>query len=471
MSHRPDPARLRERRQRLSNLLDGEPILLVGHRPQARNFLANVLPFRQDSTFLYFLGVEATHAAAVIEAGRTTLYLPPAEPGDALWHGEGRGLQGWRELAGADDVRPILELRPAERHTIPLVEPAANAEAARLSGAALDPTVPSGSLRLRDAVIALRSRRDAQELAAMRRAVDVTAVAHRAGMAATLPGRSEYDVHAAIEAVFAASGMGPAYPSIVTVRGEVLHGHAQGATLEDGDLLLVDAGAEEPGGYASDVTRTWPVSGRFSPRQRAVYDAVLAANLASTALVRAGIRFLDVHMESARVLCAFARDEGLLRGDLDGLVERGAHAVFFPHGVGHLLGLDVHDMEAFGDAAGYGPGRQRSAQFGLSYLRLDRDLEPGMVVTVEPGFYVVPAILRDAALHEQLGDCVDWQAAEGWIGFGGVRIEDDVVVTEGAPENLSEGIPRTADEVESAVGIGPPRRNPAARVQTARRSD
>lgn len=471
MRHRPDPDRLQQRRLRLSNLLDGEPILLVGHRPQPRNFLANVHPFRQDSTFLYFLGVEAPQAAAVIEQGRTTLYLPPPEPGDALWHGEGIALDRWRQLAGADAVRPLSELLPAERHTLPLAEPAANAEASRLSGVALDPAWPTGSDRLRDAVISLRSCRDADELAAMRRAIAVTAAAHRAGMAATRPGRTEYDVHAAIEAVFARAGMCAAYPSIVTKRGEVLHGHAEGARLQDGDLLLVDAGAEEPGGYASDITRTWPVSGAFTPRQRAVYDAVLEANLSSTSLVRAGVRYLDVHLESCRVLCAFARDEGLLRGDVDGLVEQGAHALVFPHGVGHLLGLDVHDMELFGDAAGYAPGRQRSDQFGLSFLRLDRDMEPGMVVTVEPGFYVVPAILGDAGLRKRLGDSVDWSIAEAWLGFGGIRIEDDIAVTDGAPEILSEGIPSMADEVESAVGIGPSDRASVLRVRTVGRED
>jgi Xaa-Pro aminopeptidase len=452
MDHRPDPARLRARRQRLSDALGGAPILLMGHRPQPRNFLANVHPFRQDSTFLYFVGVDAPGAAAVIEGGRTTLYLPAPDPADALWHGEGPDLATWQARAGADDVQPIGALQPGPRHALPAAEPTANAEAARLSGQPLDAASGTGSAALRQAVVALRLCRDEAELASMRRAVAVTADAHRAGMAATAPGATEFDVEAAVEAVFAAAGMRPAYGSIVTVRGEVLHGHAEGAVLADGDLLLVDAGAEEPGGYASDVTRTWPVSGRFSPRQRAVYDAVLEANRVSTDLVRAGVRYRDVHLASSRVIAGFARDEGLLRGDVDGLVEQGAHATFFPHGVGHLLGLDVHDLELYGDAAGYAPGRARSSQFGLSYLRLDRDLEPGMVVTIEPGFYVVPAILRDGALRERLGGAVDWDRAASWIGFGGIRIEDDVAVTAGDPEILSEGIPRSADEVEGAVG-------------------
>lgn len=453
MTHAPAPAVLRARRQRLSDALAGEPILLMGHQPQPRNFLLNVHPFRQCSTFLYFVGLSAPHAAAVIEAGKTTLYLPPVDPGDALWHGESPGHAELAAVAGVDAVRPRDELVARSMHAIALAEPASNAESSRLSGHALDPTDPdSGSTRLRDAVIAERLRRDDWELAEMRRAMAVTTAAHRAGMAATVPGATEYDVHAAIEAVFARAGMIPAYPSIVTVRGEVLHGHAQGLPLEAGQLMLVDAGAETPSGYASDVTRTWPVSGTFNPRQRAAYDAVLEANRASIELVRPGVRYRDAHLESARILCRFARDEGLLVGDVDGLVEQGAHAVFFPHGVGHLLGLDVHDLELYGDAAGYGPGRSRSDQFGLGFLRLDRDLEPGMVVTIEPGFYVVPAILGDRSLRDRLGRSVDWAAAEAWIGFGGIRIEDDVLVTPGNPEILSEEIPSSADEVESAVG-------------------
>jgi Xaa-Pro aminopeptidase len=451
------PATLRARRARLSAAVSGEPLLLLGHSVLPRNYLANVLPYRQDSTFLYFLGVEEPGCAALVEAGgRTTLFVPASDPSDAFWHGDLVPMEAWAEVAGADAVAPRDALQPAPRHALPLADPVANAEAARLSLRPLDPrdAAGTGSRALLDAVVEQRLCRDFDELQAIRRALAVTREAHAAGMAATRPGASENHVHAVVEAVFAAHGMGTSYPSIVTVRGEILHGHARGLPCEDGALMLVDAGAEDPSGYASDVTRTWPVSGRFSPRQRDVYEAVLAAQADAIARVRPGVRWRDVHRAAARILAQALRDWGLLRGDLDGLVERGAHAVLFPHGLGHLMGLDVHDMELLGDAALYEGGRTRSPQFGLRWLRFDRDLLPGMVVTVEPGLYFSPAILRDPGLRETLGDSVDWARCESWLPFGGIRIEDDVLVTADGCEVLSAAIPKSVAEVESAVGTG-----------------
>jgi len=451
------PDVLRARRAALGRKLGGQPVLLMGHEVSPRNFLLNTHPFRQDSTFLYFVGLSVPGAAAVIEGDRTTLYLPEVEADDALWHGESPSHDDLRQRAGADRVRERDRLPPGRYHALPVSEPLANADAALLSDRELDPQEPGHGIsgKLLQAVVEARLSLDAGEVQAMRRAVDATRIAHVEAMKATRVGSTEDEIDALIRGVIAAHGMVPAYPPIVTVRGEVLHGRAQGLPLEDGQLLLVDAGAEDSTGYASDVTRTWPVSGTFSPRQRSIYDLVLDANEASIALCRPGARYRDAHLESARVIARGLVDEGLLHGDVDGLVESGAHAVFFPHGVGHLLGLDVHDMELYGDAVGYGPGRSRSKQFGLNALRLDRDLQPGTVVTIEPGFYVVPAIFADEALRTQFGDSVDWAAAEGWMGFGGIRIEDDVLVTDGAPDVLSGSIPKTAEAVEALVGSGP----------------
>jgi Xaa-Pro aminopeptidase len=237
----------------------------------------------------------------------------------------------------------------------------------------------------------------------------------------------------------------------VTVRGEVLHNFNHVNTAQAGQLLLLDGGAEAQSGYATDVTRTWPVSGRFEARQLAAYEAVLASQLSGIEKVRSGTRYRDVHMQSALVLAQFLADEGLVKCSPEVAVEAGAHALFFPHGVGHLIGLDVHDMENFGDRASYPPGRARSSQFGTGYLRLDLDLEPGMVVTVEPGFYVVPAILEDPSLRAQFSDLVDFDKAEDWNGFGGIRIEDDVAVTADAPEVITGSIPKTVDDLLKAV--------------------
>lgn len=438
-AHPTDPSLFADRRRRLSDALGGDPIFLHGHRALPRNFEANVYRFRQDSSFLYFCGLSRPGCGLHIDSGgHSTLFVPAPGVDDALWHGEAEAFEVVAAAAGVDAIRPASEADATGCHVLPLADPSQS--------------IASPSDALVDAVISLRLTRDDTELAAMRRAIAVTAEAHVLAMSVTRPGLRDDAIAAVIEYVFALGGMDLAYPSIVTARGEVLHGHASGAALQPSDLLLVDAGAEEPGGYAADVTRTWPVSGRFSAKQRAVYDAVLAAQEASIAVLGPGVRYRDVHLASARVITRFAVDEGLLAGDVDGLVECGAHAVLFPHGVGHLIGLDVHDMEAYGDRVGYPAGRDRDPQFGLSFLRLDRNMEAGMVVTVEPGIYLVPAIIEDPKLHAQFGDSVCWDVARSWLPFGGIRIEDDILVTESGCSVLSEAIPKDPVAIEGLVG-------------------
>ena len=458
------PDRLRSRRRALATAMGGEAVLLVGHGELPRNYLANVMPFRQDSTFLFFTGSQRREAALLVAEGRSVLFVPAPDPHDALWHGEVPSMEAEAEATGVDAVLPTTELLSEVRrlraagalHALPVADPISNARLAGLLGRGVDPARPDSLSRpLAEAVVALRLLRDPGEVAEMRRAAAVTRGALRAAMAATRPGVKDREIHGLIEGTFSAAGMAPAYPPIVTVRGEVLHGAATGAPMAPTQLLLVDAGAESETGYASDVTRTWPVSGTFTPRQRDVYEAVLEAQAASIAACRPGVRYRDVHLASCRVLTRALLDWGLLTGSVDGLVEQGAHAVFFPHGVGHLIGLDVHDLELFGDLAGYAPGRARAEQFGLCWLRLDRDLEPGMAVTIEPGLYFAPAILRDAGLRATLGDAVRWARAEQWLPFGGIRIEDDVLVTAGDPDVLTGDIPKAVEEVEALVGTGP----------------
>jgi Xaa-Pro aminopeptidase len=279
----------------------------------------------------------------------------------------------------------------------------------------------------------------------------VTARAHLAGMRALKPGIREAAVQASIEHEFTTNGTQPAYNSIVSVHGEVLHNDAHGNVVRDGDLLLVDAAAEGPDGWCSDVTRTYPVSGKFSATQRAVYDVVLAAQRKAVSMVRPGTRYRSIHAEAGRVVVRGLVDLGILRGDVDALFERGAYTLFFPHGVGHLIGLDVHDMEDLGDRAGYAPGRTRSARFGDRYLRLDRDLCAGMAMTIEPGIYVVPAILDDRELTAPFERDLDRTALAKFSDVRGIRLEDDVLCTSGEPENLTREIPIGADEIESTM--------------------
>jgi Xaa-Pro aminopeptidase len=301
---------------------------------------------------------------------------------------------------------------------------------------------------LLEALVALRLCHDQAALHELRRAAELSVDAHLTGMRATRAGLREHSVVAAMEGVLGAAGFTTAYGSIVTTHGEVLHDQ----TLRDGDLLLADVGAETGAGYAADVTRTWPVSGRFSATQREIYQLVLEAQRAALREVRPGARYRDVHLAAAAALCRCLVDVGVLRGDPEGLLERGAHALFMPHGIGHLLGLDVHDMEDLGDRAGYAPGRTRAAQFGLSYLRLDRDLAPGMLVTIEPGFYQVPFLLREPERVGLDGSVIDRERLAQFADVRGIRIEDDVLVTAAGHEVLTARLPKEPGAIEAAVG-------------------
>ncbi len=435
----------------------GRPILLLGNGARSRNLPMSPLPFRQDSTFLYFTGCTRPGAAMLLVDGETTLYLPEPAEDDALWHGHAETLEDMAAEVGITRVRSQLDLEEdakalASLATIAVPDLAQTQRASRLVGHELIFGRQNGDDALIDTIIQMRRRLSQDELDEMRATAKVTEAAHRAAMAATRPGAHERDIAAAFESVVTRAGLTTAYPSIVTVRGEVLHNFHYVNPLLDGQLMLLDGGAEAASGYATDVTRTWPVSGRFTERQEAAYAAVLEAQLQAIDLCRAGVRYRNVHTKASLVLAQFLADEGLLRCSAETAVETGAHALFFPHGVGHLLGLDVHDLENFGDRAAYPPDRQRSEQFGTGYLRLDLDLEPGMVVTVEPGLYVVPAILEDTKLRARHAKQVNFDVAATWAGFGGIRIEDDVAITEADPEVLTNAIPKHIADLLPCIG-------------------
>jgi Xaa-Pro aminopeptidase len=438
------------------------PALLAAGLPRSRNYAANRYAFRATSHFLYFMGTAIPGAALLFAEGRVTLFAEPPEPDDALWHGPRPSFGELRDTLLLDAVRPLAELDGVLRDVGPAatLPPMDGTTASFLSerlgrtvrarsGASLEAGSPDAALA--DAMIDLRLRHDASAVEQLRAVAALSAGAHLAGMRATRGARNEAEVAAAMLAELHRHGLGESYGPIVTVHGEVLHNEAHENPIQAGDLLLADVGGETPEGWAGDITRVWPVSGTFSPTQRAVYDIVLAANEAAIARVRKGTRYRDVHDTAKRVVVEGLRALGILHGEVDGLLERGAAAIFFPHGVGHLLGLDVHDMEDLGDRAGYAPGRTRDPRFGDRYLRLDRDLEPGMAVTIEPGFYRVPAILADPAIGGALGSDLDRAALERFSDVRGIRIEDDVLCTEGDPEVLTRSVPKAASEVEAVM--------------------
>ncbi len=453
------------RRAALSKALGDQTAVIFAGGQRSRNYPANVYPYRADSHFLYLVGAPISDAVLVIAGGRSELFVVPKDPDDALWHGATPSTETVGKATGVDAVRPLTELaeviaQAREPGTLPSADPMTRVKQCTLLGRTWDAAanVSVGSLTapdlaIADAMIGLRLTHDAGAIEMIRGAVAATTAAHLAGMAVTRPGLLEHDIRAAMERELVARGCEPAYGSIVTVHGEVLHNTEYQHRLGPSDMLLADLGGEHHG-WASDVTRTWPVQGKYSSTQRALYDIVLQAEKEAIAKVRPGTRYRDVHLHASLVLARGLVDEGILEGDPEGLVERGAHALLFPHGVGHLLGLDVHDMEDLGDRAGYAHGRTRSEQFGLGYLRLDRDLQPGMVVTIEPGLYVVPAILDNERIAGPFvaDGTLNKEALARFADVRGIRIEDDVLCTEGEPEVLTAGIPKEVADVEAAVG-------------------
>ncbi len=435
------------------------PVLLMGNGELTRNLPMNKLPFRQDSNFLYFVGCNLPDAAALIVGEHCTLFLPKPDDDDALWHGPTPSLDDIGAALGVDAVRPAAELQDAllgiEPMTLSVADESKNALASGVTGKPLRFGSDHGDELLVDIVIDMRRCKSDAELDLMAQAAGHTAVAFDAVMRGTSPGGHERTLTALFEAILAARGCTTGYQTILSQRGEVLHNHHHDDPLQAGRLLLLDGGGELGSGYGVDITRTWPVSGVYSPRQRAAYQAVLDANLASINLCRPGVRYRDVHDASSLVIARFLADEGLVTVSPEEAVERGAQALFFPHGVGHLLGLDVHDLENYGDRPSYPPDRKRPEQFGTCYLRLDLPLEAGWVVTVEPGFYVVPAILNDPILRERFADAVDFDKAAEWVGFGGIRIEDDVAITLEEPRVLTDAVPKTVHDIQSIVGSGP----------------
>ncbi len=454
-----------KRRLALAAALGGQTAVFFAGGLRARNYPANVYPYRADSHFLYLTGAPIPDAVLVVGGGRSELFVVPKDDDDALWHGSTPSTETVRKATGVDAVRPLADLADAiatghDPGTLPSADPMTRAKQCRLLGRTWDPTthvrvgnLDAPDLAIADAMIGLRLTHDAGALEMIRGAVEATTAAHLAGMAVTRPGLLEHDVRATMEAELLGRGCEPAYGSIVTVHGEVLHNTAYQHRLGPSDMVLADLGGEHHG-WASDVTRTWPVQGKYSSTQRALYEIVLQAEKEAIAKVRPGTRYRDVHLQASLVLARGMVDEGILNGDPEGLVERGAHALLFPHGVGHLLGLDVHDMEDLGDRAGYAHGRTRSEQFGLGYLRLDRDLQPGMVVTIEPGLYVVPAILDSERIAGPFvaDGTLNKEALARFADVRGIRIEDDVLCTQGEPEVLTADIPKEVADVEAAVG-------------------
>ncbi|MBA4180414.1 MAG: Xaa-Pro aminopeptidase [Anaerolinea sp.] len=410
--------------------------------------------FHAHPEFTYLAGVQTPGAVLAFDpVDGWLVFAPVANQEDRVWVGDGESLDAIAGRSGAR-VEPLQRLGGwlEARRSEPLVllgnhDLVANPTAYGLqSWAALELDVDDQrSVLLSEQVADKRRAKDPAEISLMRSAAGATAPGHRAAIRLARPGMTERQLQIEIEAEFFRAGAErTAYGSIVGSgpNGAILHSSPGQRVFADGDLILVDAGAEF-GAYASDVTRTFPVAARFSGIQRDIYEIVLGVQERAIASVKPGVEYKDLHMAAALGIASGLRDLGILRGDPGDLVERDAHALFFVHGLGHMLGLATHD------AGGCLAGRQPSDRFGLKWLRADLPLEPDYVVTIEPGIYFIDALLTDPARRDTFRDAVNWGLVDSLRGFGGIRIEDDVLVTEAGADVLSGTIPKSIDEIEA----------------------
>lgn len=460
------PATYQARRERLCRQVEHGLILIPGHSESPINYADNFYPFRQDSTFLYFAGHQRPDLALLVDAdtGTSTLFGDDLSVEMIVWMGEHTSMEALAAQVGIPHTAPLITLseilvtaqhggRPI--HYLPPYRADALLQLSTLLAHSPAQVHEEVSAELIRAVVAQRAVKSEEEIAEMGKAMQIAEAMHRAAFRETQPGRHEREVVTAVKAEAMRHGGRLGYGMIFSVHGETLHNHHYVNVMQDGDWVVNDSGADAPSGYASDITRTLPVSGRFSSQQAELYDLVLGALNTSLERLRPGLPFRDVHLHAARHLGTGLKALGLMRGDVDEAVAAGAHALFFPHGLGHMIGLDVHDMEGLGeDHVGYDADFQRSSQFGLRSLRLARPLAPGFALTVEPGLYFIPALIDQWAAEQKHTAFIDYAVVDQYREAGGVRLEDNVVITDTGYQLIGPAIPKSRVAVEAAMQAG-----------------
>ena len=438
-------------------------VLLIGNVEAPAQYRDNCYKWRQDSTWLYYLGLDEPRYAAIldIDSGSETVYADDVDIDDIIWMGPQPSVQSLAESVGVASSAPYGALDEAvhralsQGRKVHYISPSRYFNKLRLTGLLEGRDIDAGvSIPLTKAIISMRLVKEDIEIKAIDEACDLGYEMHSIARDSIVPGIVEQEIVGRMEAVTLSKGWGVSFPTILTQHGETLHNHLHDKIIEPGKLMVIDAGAEAGTHYASDFTRTYPTTGKFSAKQREIYQIVYDCNALAFELTRPGITYREVHLATARKMLEGLSALDLVRGDLDEMVAVGIAGLFQPHGLGHNMGLDVHDMEDLGeDLVGYDPDQKRSSQLGLGSLRMARRLQPGNVITDEPGIYFIPALIEKFMKEGLGGDFVNYARLEGYYDFGGIRIEDDVLVTpEGARRLGSRRLPASPDEVEEAMG-------------------
>jgi Xaa-Pro aminopeptidase len=451
------------RRNALKHEIKEGIVFMPGNIDEPYNYRGNTYNFRQDSSFSYFFGLNDSGLAGIIDLDQNQeiLFGDNIDIEDIIWMGFLPSMEERAASVGVNACKPNAALvefltlttgKGRKIHYLPPYRPSTKNLLAEVFKMHPDKVIQGVSEELIHAVISLRAVKSKAEIEEIERMVDVARTMHITAMRMARPGMLEREIAGTIEGIAKASGNGVSFPVILSMHGETLHNHAHHQYLEKGRLMLVDAGAESELLYASDITRTMPVGGKFSSIQRDIYNIVLAANLNTLAHTNPNTMYCDMHREASKIIASGLKDLGLMKGNIEDAVAEGAHALFFPHGLGHMMGMDVHDMEGLGENnVGYDQTIQRSSQFGLAYLRFARKPKPGYVLTSEPGIYFIPALIDLWRKDKKLTEFLAYDKIEQYKGFGGIRIEDDMLVTEDGCRLLGTPIPKTIDEIEAIM--------------------
>ena len=448
-----------QRRKRLKEQIGSGLALFLGNEESPMNYPANPYPFRQDSSFLYFFGLDYPGLAGVVdvEEDKDIVFGDDVTIEDIIWMGDQPLLKDRAVKAGVEETLPsnMLEdtLRKAIQtgrkvHFLPPYRPESVTKLSNLLGIHNNLVKDYVSQVLIKAVVAQRSIKIQEEIAEMEKALNVSYEMYTRAMKMARSGVYEREIVGQMEGIALSAGCHIAFPTILTVNGQTLHNHYHGNILEKGRIVVCDSGAESPKHYASDITRTIPVDGEFTDRQKEIYEIVLETQMTAIQAIKPNVNYRDIHIQAAKTIASGLKDVGLIKGDVDEAVKNGVHAMFFPHGLGHQIGLDVHDMEDLGENfVGYDKKFKRSEQFGLAYLRFAKELTEGFVLTVEPGIYFIPALIDKWKAENKFPEFIDYGKAESYKDFGGIRIEDNVVVTKDGYRVLGKPIPKTIQEL------------------------
>lgn len=448
------------RRKKLSESVSDGIILLPGNEESPMNYADNTYHFRQDSSFLYYFGIDRASLAGIIDAdsGESMLFGDDYDIDMIVWTGVVPGIRSLGEQVGVTNVKALNSLQTVVAEALSLnrkvhfLNPYRADIQVRIADLIQSPyhSIPEKtSPELTRAIVAQREIKSSEEIAELDKAVDISVDMHLAGMRHARPGMRESELAAKVAEVAYAANGNPSFPIIATINGQTLHNHYHGNIIKKGDLFLLDAGAETEMHYAGDLSSTFPVDTTFTPLQKEIYQLCLDAHLSAVSMLKPGTAFKDVHLTACRTIFEGLKGFDLTGGDTEEAVEAGAHALFFPCGTGHMMGLDVHDMENLGEQwVGY-DGVPKSTQFGLKSLRLGKKLKPGFVLTIEPGIYFIPDLIDLWKSEKRHSKFLNYKEIVKFRDFSGLRNEEDFLITEQGARRLGKSLPLTIEGVEA----------------------